>query len=154
MTIIILMLDLADTTPLGSLPRVQIQRKVLQGVLVRDRCARIGLGEVETVGVRVGVMVDLFVNKVRHVESAMHEIGTKVLGGIVGSELEPEGAELFEGSTGLVGEIADDGFGGGVVASPVSVPIGELTVPIWVIASQKRIPLLTLHSPHKRKPPK
>lgn len=81
-------------------------------------------------------MVDLFVDKVGYVERSVHQICAKVLRRVVGAELEAKCAKLFERTTGAVGEIADDGFGCGIVPAPMAIPVGEAAVAVRVIAAE------------------
>lgn len=146
------LLNLPHTTPLRQLPTVHIQRKVLQTMLIRNRSRRISLREIQTIAVGIGVMVDLLVDKLRYVESAMHQIGSKVQARIVGAKLEAKSAEFLQRSTGGVGEFADDRFCCGVVTAPMTVPIGKAAVAIRVITAQQSVTFVTLPNKNQTKP--
>lgn len=84
----------------------------------------LALRQLENIDVRVCIMMDLFVGEFWNVKGTVHEISTKVEGRVVGGKGEATGAEFFERKTGGVGELADDGFAGSVVPTPVTVPLG------------------------------
>lgn len=136
-SVILLLLHLADTTPLGHLPAVHVERKVLQAVLVLHCCCAVLLCQLQTVFVRIGVVVDLFVDEFGYVECSMHQVCAKVGRRVVVGQLEPVRTQLGQRLTRGVRELADDGFGGRVVAAPVPVPFGQSAVVVWVIAAEK-----------------
>ncbi|KAI3476551.1 hypothetical protein L1887_61883 [Cichorium endivia] len=147
MVVVVRVFDLAYTAVLDHVSRVDVEGKVLEAVLVCDSGGGVGLCEFEAVGVGVCVVVDLLVDELRHVEGAVEEIGAKVGRGIVAGELESKPTDLLEGSTGLVGQIANHRLGSGIVTPPMTVPVGESTVAIRVVASQKCATFVTLPNP-------
>ena len=96
--------------------------KVLQRVGVVDGLARVRLGEVDTVGVVIGVVLDLSKTDARQVEETMHEVGGEVVAGGRVDDVVSESAELLVVLSVDVGEIADYGLLGRILSTPVTPP--------------------------------
>jgi hypothetical protein len=96
--------------------------KVLQRVGVVDRLGRVRPGEVDTIGMVVGVMFDPSQTDAGEVEETVHEVGGEVVAGGRVDDVVTEGAELFVVFSVDVGEVADDGLFGGILSSPVTPP--------------------------------
>jgi len=94
----------------------------LQRVGVVDGLARVRLGEVDTVGVVIGVVLDLSKTDARQVEETMHEVGGEVVAGGRVDDVVSESAELLVVLSVDVGEVADDGLLSRVLSTPVTPP--------------------------------
>ena len=109
----------------SDIVRIDLERKVLEGVRVADSLARIGLSERKDTRVLrcIAVVFDDALTDIRDVQKAVQKIGGPIeVGGAVG-DVVAEHAHALQWTAENVGAVADDGFGGGVGATPVTGPV-------------------------------
>lgn len=101
---------------------VDVNGKVLKGVTVDGAPGRIGLGELDGLGVVLGEVVDDGLADLGDVQHAVHQVGGPESVELGLSNGVAKAADGGERAADLEGEGADDGLRGGVVASPVTSP--------------------------------
>lgn len=124
---------------------VDLQSKVLEGVAVPNRPARVGLRHADNTRVLAGgVVLDDTLANARNVQESVEQVRCPVeVSGTVG-DIVAKTTQALERTAELIRQIADHGLGGSVRAAPVSSP----TYP-WSVNQSTQIELRRTYLPDR-----
>jgi hypothetical protein len=114
----------ASNTGYSDVVSVDLESEVLEGIAVANGLSRVGFSKLKNTGVFVCAAVVLHdtLTNLGDVEKAVEEVRGPVKVSSAVGDVVAEHAHALEGTTDLIGEVADYGLRGGVGSSPVASP--------------------------------